>query len=234
MTSEQRLNQHVCEDDFAHAAVERAQGSACPRPRAAAAVSACLVSSSGTSAGARRPWRRPWRSRLRQHRRLRLHCRLLRRGRSRGKRAGGSRCALEEGDRFVAGPTAAHPVFRPPWRFLLVASQSFCSKRVGEETSFSLALRSRPYDLLSKLRSRFTLAPPAPAPRAPLTLNSPRVIRLGSFSTRTPRQCRCGHRCARWSTSLWYIPPSSALYAYASHTPSDPLISLARPREPRR
>ena len=37
MTSGQRLNQHVCEDDGAHAVVERAQGSACPRPRAAAA-----------------------------------------------------------------------------------------------------------------------------------------------------------------------------------------------------
>ena len=126
MTSEQRLNQHVCEDDFAHAAVERAQGSACPRPRAAAAVSACLVSSSGTSAGARRPWRRPWRSRLRQHRRLRLHCRLLRRGQSRGKGWWGS--AFGEGDRFVAQPIA-HAVFRPPWRFRLEASQSFCSKR---------------------------------------------------------------------------------------------------------
>ena len=135
MTSEQRLNQHVCEDDFAHAAVERAQGSACPRPRAAAAVSACLVSSSGTSAGARRPWRRPWRSRLRQHRRLRLHCRLLRRGQSRGK---GWWESVRSKEKVIALWLSLAPMlfFDPPGVFGLKLPKAFVPKGVGEELSY--------------------------------------------------------------------------------------------------
>ena len=123
------MNQHVCEDDGAHAVVERAQGSACPRPRAAAAdqqlarasffllalgwcvpamapaVAQSPLPASPLAAALPRASPRPisW------------------------ERGWGS--AFEEGDRFVAQPRACHAVFRSPWRFRLEASQSFCSKR---------------------------------------------------------------------------------------------------------
>ena len=61
--------------------------------------------------------------------------------------------AFEEGDRFVAQPRA-HAVFRPPWRFRLEASQSFCSKRGwGRTPAISWVRDKLPWSSCSRARA---------------------------------------------------------------------------------
>ena len=134
VTSGQRLNQHVCEDDGAHAVVERAQGSACPRPRAAAADQQLARASF-----------------------FLLARRLVRAGHGAGRgavasasiatcgciaacfaaanlvgRAGGSRCARKK---VIALWLSRAPMlfFDPPGVFGLKLPKAFVPKGVGEE-----------------------------------------------------------------------------------------------------